>query len=219
MEKYFNIKKILKWVKNEDNRFILVGFFFLFLQFFVFLSNYKTDRYDVFFWFCNHTPLFFGFAFLLKKKDVIKGLINVGFFGQFAWTLDFLGKMFFDFHIFKMTNYVFENPNGLWILVPIGIHIFATNVALYFTYKTKPSIYSAFYSLLYIMFLYAGTLTYTLVERNVNWIYKIGGEINYSHDLYTNFWLILVFFLIVIPTQGFQYLLYKLYKKNVKKIK
>jgi hypothetical protein len=172
-----------------------------------------------FFWFCNHTPLLFAFSFFLKKKDLIKGLINVGFLGQFVWTLDFLGKIFFNYHIFNMTNYVFENPNGLWVLIPIGIHIFGTNVALFFTYKKKPNIYSAFYSLIYILFLYFGTLTYTLPERNVNWVFKIGGTINYANPIYTNAWPIIVFFLIAIPTQGIQYLLYKHYIKRKKKNK
>jgi len=100
MKKYFIKKEFNKrkkatliWLKKDDNKFILIGFFFLFLQFFVFWGNYMLDRYDVFFWFCNHTPLFFAFAFFLKKRNVIKGLINVGFLGQFAWTLDFLGKI------------------------------------------------------------------------------------------------------------------------------
>ena len=108
-----------------------------------------------------------------------------------------------------MTRYVFEDPNGFWVLLPIGIHIFSTNLALYFTYKKKPTIYSAFYSLLYIMFLYGSTLTYTLVENNINWIYMVGAGINYSSNLYLNFWPLIVFFLIAMPTQGIQYLLYK----------
>lgn len=217
-ENFKKVKKAIKlWLKKENNKFILISFFFLFMQFFVFLGNYKATRYDVFFWFCNHTPLFFGFAFLLKKRNLIKGLINVGFLGQFVWTLDFLGKILFDYHIFKMTTYVFENPNGFWVLLPIFIHIFATNVALYFTYKKKPNIWTAFYSLLYIIFLYASTLTYTLAEKNVNWVFKIGGEINYVHPLYINFWPILVFFLVAMPTQGLQYLLYKWSLKNNKK--
>lgn len=208
------LKKIKYFSKKRDNQFILLGFFFLILQVFVFLGNYNSERYDVFFWFCNHTPLFFSLAFFMKKYNIIKGIINVGFIGQFAWTLDFIGKLFFDFHIFKMTNYVFENPNGLWILVPIGIHIFSTNLALYFTRDKKPNIYTAFYSLIYILFLYAGTLTYTLAEKNVNWIFEIGGELNFSHPAYTPFWPILVFFILAIPTQGIQHLIYKWTKKT-----
>ncbi|MCA9497504.1 MAG: hypothetical protein KC589_11280, partial [Nanoarchaeota archaeon] len=164
----------------------------------------------------NHTPLFFAFAFFLGKKDVIKGLINVGFLGQFFWTLDFLSKLIFNSYIFKVTNYIFEADNGMWVLVPIGIHVFATNLAFLFTYKKKPTIYTAFYSLIYIIFLYAGTLTYTLAERNVNCIMQICGATSLTFNNYTNFWPIIAFFLVAMPTQGIQYLVYKLTKKNDK---
>ncbi len=183
------------------------------MQFFVIFGNYMSERYDVFFWFCNHTPLFFAFAFFTKNKNLIKGFINVGFLGQFVWTIDFLSRIFLGYNLFNMTNYVFDNPNGLWVLLPIGIHIFSTNLALYFTYKKKPNIYSAFYSLLYITFLYAGTITYTLTSRNVNCIFEICGFQELTFSNYSNFWPILTFFLVAIPTQGIQYFLYKLSRR------
>lgn len=183
--------------------------FFLILQFFVFLGNYNSERYDVFFWFCNHTPLFFGLAFIFKKTDIIKGLINVGFLGQFIWTLDFFSKIFFDTHIFKMTMYVFEDPNGLWVLLPIGIHIFSTNVALYHTYKNETTSDSLLISLLYILFLYFSTILFTIEENNINWVFKIGAIINISFDYYTSLWPAMVFFLLVIPTYIIQKILYK----------
>lgn len=211
-------KKILLWLKRIDNQYLLLGFFFLFMQFFVFLGNFQADRYDVFFWFCNHTPLFFSFAFFLKKRDIIKGLINVGFLGQFAWTLDFLGKLLFNVHIFNMTGYVFTSEKGFWVLLPIIIHIFATNIALYFSRKKKPTIKTLFYSMLYLMFLFGATLTYTDPQRNVNCIYALCGAVDLTFNNYTNFWLVLVFFLVVLPTQGIQYLLYRYStKKNKKK--
>jgi hypothetical protein len=203
------IKEFKIWIKKERNVYILIGIFFLIMQFFVFLGNYMSERYDVFFWFCNHTPLFFAFAFFLKKKNIIKGLINIGFLGQFVWSLDFLGKIFFDVHVFKMTAYVFEADNGLWVLLPIAIHMFATNIAFFFTRKKKPNVYTLFYSLIYILFLYAATLTYTLIERNVNCVQLLCGVTDLTFNGYTYFWPLLVFFLIAIPTQGIQYLVYK----------
>ncbi|MEC8339320.1 MAG: hypothetical protein VXZ40_01735 [Nanoarchaeota archaeon] len=163
-----------------------------------------------FFWFCNHTPLFFAFAFFLKKRDIIKGLINVGFLGQFAWTLDFLGKIFFDFHVFNMTAYVFSSEKGIWVLLPIGIHVFATNVALYFTRRKKPSTKTLFYSILYIIFLYGATLTYTDPLRNVNCVHAICGAVDLTFKNYTNFWPVLVFLVVVLPTQLLQFCIYKL---------
>jgi len=210
------IRELKKWSKKGNNLYYIIGTFFLLSQLLVFLGNYNSQNYDVFFWFCNHTPLFFAIAFFLKKKHLIKGLINVGFLGQFAWTLDFLGKIFFDVYILSMTNYVFENPTGLWILLPIIIHIFATNVALFFTYKKRPTIHTLFYSLLYIMFLYTSTLAFTLEETNVNWVHQAELDVNLDHDYYTIFWPLITFFLVVMPTQGIQYLLY-IHRKRKKK--
>ncbi|MFW6285681.1 MAG: hypothetical protein ACOC16_00760 [Nanoarchaeota archaeon] len=213
-------KKIKKWLKNQNNQFLLIAFFFLFMQFFIFLGNYKSGEYDVFFWLCNNIPLFFGFAFLLKKINFIKGLINIGFLGQFIWTIDFLGIFLFNYSIFNMTAYVFENQNGLWVLLPIGIHIFATNIALLFTYDKKPNKYTLFYSLIYILFLYTLTLIFTNPQSNINWIFNIGGTINYTHSLYTNSWPLIVFFVLALPTQLIQYLIYKNYQnKKDNKIK
>lgn len=209
---YINTAK--KWFSKEKNRYLAIGIFFFILQFFVFLGNYHAENYDVFFWFCNHTPLFFAFAFILGKKDLIKGLINVGFLAQFAWTIDFLGFLIFKLYIFKVTDYIFETPNGLWVLVPIGIHVFATNLALISTYKKKPNLITLFYSLIYIIFLFAGTLTYTLDTNNVNCVIQLCGATNLTFNGYTNFWPIIVFFFIAVPTQGIQYLMYKLHKSK-----
>jgi hypothetical protein len=207
-------EKFKKWFNSNDNHYLFIGYFFLVMQFFVFLGNYQAERYDVFFWFCNHTPLFFAFAFFLKKRNVIKGLINVGFLGQFAWTLDFLGRILFGEHIFKMTEYVFEGDRGLWILLPIGIHILSTNIALYVTRKRKPDIYTLLYSSIYILFLFAGTLTYTLIERNVNCIYLLCGATHLTFNYYTYLWPILVFLIVALPTQGIQYIVHKISTKT-----
>lgn len=116
-----------------------------------------------------------------------------------------------------MTAYVFESPNGLWVLLPIGIHMFSTNLALYFTRKKKPDIYTLILTTIYILFLFAGTLTYTLPERNVNCINLICGFTELTFSGYSNFWPLLTLFIIAIPTQGIQYLIYKFSTNKNKK--
>lgn len=206
-------KHFRKWVKKDNNLYFLLGAFFLIMQFFIFFGNYRTDRYDVFFWFCNHTPLFFAIAFFLRKDDFIKGLINVGFLAQFVWTLDFLSRILLGVHIFNITEYIFEDPNGLWVLLPIGIHIFSTNLALYFTYKKKPKTYALFYSMIYVLFLYSTTLTFTVVQNNINWVFKPEG-LNMLIPYYTGLWPFIAFLLLVIPTHAIQYGLYQLSKRK-----
>lgn len=210
----FKKKEFSKWISINKNRYYLIGFFFLFLQIFVIWGNYTAERYDVFFWFCNHTPIIFAFAFFIRSNDLIKGLINVGFVAQFLWTLDFLSKLFFNVYIFKVTRYVFEDLNGIGVLIPIMIHVVSTNLALYFTYKKRPNMKMLFYSLIYIIFLYGATLTYTLQERNVNCVYLICGATNLTFSSYTYFWPVILFFVIALPTQGIQYLIYKFHKNG-----
>jgi hypothetical protein len=212
-KKYLFFKR---WFSIENNKYFLIGLFFLFLQLFVIWGNYSAQRYDVFFWFCNHTPIIFAFAFFFRSKDLIKALINVGFIAQFLWSLDFFFKLFFNFYIFKVTRYVFEDSHGIIVLVPILIHVISTNLALYFTYKKRPNLKVLFYSLIYIMFLYATTLSYTLEERNVNCVYLLCGATNLTFSSYTYFWPVLLFFVVVFPTHGIQYLIYKhsIRKKN-----
>ncbi|MDA3855907.1 MAG: hypothetical protein PF569_06600 [Candidatus Woesearchaeota archaeon] len=211
-----NYKNLKKWMDLESNKFKVLGSFFLILEFTAILANGFSDRYDVFYWFCNHTPLIFAFAFFFRKKNVIKALINVGFIAQFLWTLDFLSKLIFNVYIFKVTRYVFEDIHGIYVLIPILIHVLSTNMAFYFTYKKKPTLKILFYSLVYLIFLYAMTLTYTDPARNINCVYEICGTTQLTFASYTYFWPIIVFFGIVIPSHGIQYLFY-LYSRRKRK--
>jgi hypothetical protein len=205
------IKKL--W-KNRENQYIIIGYFFLIMQVLIILSNYYTGRMHVMFWFCSHTPLIFGLAFLLDKKDVIKGLINVGFLFQFAWTLDFLSKLIFNVYIFWVTDYLFNEPHGLYMLVPILVHILGANLALFMTYKEKPNLRALFYSLIYLVIIYWVSLAYTIPERNVNCVHLLCGIPQYTFPYYTNLWLLTALVLIVLPTHGIQYLLYRISQKH-----
>ena len=207
-------KRTLELFKHRFG-FEWLAFFFLILQFFVLLGNLPSPRYDVFFWFCNHTPLIFAFAFAFLKINLIKGLICVGFLPQFIWTLDFLLRLFFDYNFFRITAYVFENSLGYWVLLPIGIHMFSTNLALLATYKfpTKNKVLTK--AALYIALLYVTTIILTLPERNVNWLQGIGKEgFLISFTGYQLVWPFFVFFVLVLPTYFFQKYLYEHYEQN-----
>lgn len=200
----------------ESNKFKVLASFFLILQLTAILVNGFSEKFDVFYWFCNHTPLIFAFAFFFRKKSVIKALINVGFIAQFLWTLDFLSKSIFNVYIFQVTRYVFEDIPGIYVLIPILIHVLSTNMALYFTYKKKPSLKILFYSLVYLIILYAMSLSFTDSVDNVNCVYEICGATQLIFSSYTYFWPVIVFFGIVLPTQGIQYLLYLQSRKRRK---
>jgi hypothetical protein len=193
---------------------IIAGIFFFLVQFFIILGNWNTDNYSVFVWFCNHTPVMFGLAFIFNKTQIVKGLINAGFLAQLVWTIDFLSKILFNTHIFNLTNYIFESPITIWILLTITIHMFTTNVALIITMKEKPQKISLFYSFIYIAFLYFLTLLTTIPEDNINWVFAIDSIVFYSHILYTIFWPITVFILVILPSHFIQYTLYKKLNKE-----
>ncbi len=203
-------KRIKSVIRNPQRRtiFIFAGFLFFALQVLVLLGNYRAVHYDVFFWFCNHTPLIFSLAFLLGKDDLIKGLVNVGFIAQFAWTLDLLFKLMFDTYLFGVCSYVFEESTGFWILIPIGIHVFATNFALILTANVKPGKMTLFYSSVYLLVLYGASLIYTMPSENVNCVHYLCGFPELKTDWYNYLWTVITFCFIVLPTQGIQYLVY-----------
>lgn len=193
------------------DKFLYLGLFFLFLQFVVILGSFRTDTFDIFFWFCNHTPLFFAIAFFIRNMNLIKAFINVGFLIQFLWFLDFLFALLFDFYIIGMTNYVFEDLVGFTILIPILLHIFSTNVALIFTFKEKTNYVVLFYSFFYLSFLFFLTFLFTSPENNINCIYEICEFESLTFPFYTYLWVPVMFFLIILPTFYFQKLLYYIY--------
>ncbi|MDP4012963.1 MAG: hypothetical protein Q8R00_05160 [Candidatus Nanoarchaeia archaeon] len=207
-------RRIKGWIFTDKNQYLVVGIFFLILQGITFYANYEATDFNVFFWFCNHTPLIFGLAFIFKKFDVIKALINVGFLSQFLWTTDFLSKVFFDTYLLSITRYVFEDMNGMWVLIPILIHMLGTNLAFFMTYKRKPKIRTLLYSLVYLVLIFGITTNFTLEERNINCIQQICGLPNLTFPNYTYFWPAVAFFLIIIPTQGIQYLIYRLHRRR-----
>lgn len=199
----------MKKTQLYNQRYHIVGGFFLLLQLFVIFGNYSATQYDTFFWFCNHALLLFAFGFFSKNTDLIKGLINVGFLAQLVWSIDFLGRIFFGVHLFNITNYIFENPNSLWTLLTIIIHLFATTLALYMTRTIKPTTKTLLYSIIYLITLYITTLLFTDPQNNINWIYEIGGFIGYSSSLYTLFWPFIVIIIVILPTQALQHYIYK----------
>ncbi|MBU4070486.1 MAG: hypothetical protein KJ646_05890 [Nanoarchaeota archaeon] len=205
---------ILHWLRK--NKYNVLGFWFLFLQLLVFFENHVVYKYNIFFWFCDHAPLVISFAFFSKNKDLLKSMINFGFLVQFVWIIDFLFKIIFDKNFLGVTNYIFTAKLGFLVLIPLVIHSLCINVAFLHTYKIKPTIKVLIYSAIYVMMIYALSLTYTPIERNVNCIHEICGLNDYTFSSYTYFWPLLVFIIIILPTQGIQWWVYKWSRKRKK---
>ena len=186
------------------------------MQLVVLWFNFEASRYNVFYWFCNHTPLMFSLAFFYGKDRIIKAIINLGFLPQILWTVDFLMKIFFGFYTFGFTRYVFDDALGIYVLVPILIHMFSTNVAFIATIKKKVDLKILMYSVIYVVLLYGITLVYSAQEINVNCVYEMCGAENYTPVWYTSLWPLIVFVFVLLPTQGIQYFFYWWFAKKKK---
>lgn len=207
--------KIKQHIKK--NKYQIIALWFLLLQILVLFENLIVYRYNIFFWFCDHAPLILAIAFFTKNKDLIKSIVNFGFIVQFIWVIDFLSKLILDKSALGVTNYMFTGELGFLVLIPLLIHSLSVNVAFIHTYKIKPTTKVLVYSAIYIISIFALSLAFTPTERNVNCIHEICGLKQYTFQGYTSLWPILVFIIIILPTQGIQWLVYKWDKKRKKK--
>ncbi len=199
---------------NGKNIYFLAGIFFLILQAIVVFMNLDAGRPGVLFWFCNHTPLFIGVAFLSRNIDIIKGFISVGFIAHGLWTFDFLGKLLFNKFIFGYSEYIF-GADGLELLVPVLIHMFSITTAFLLTLREKTNKKVLLYALAYLVLLHGITIAYTIPEDNINCIQEICGFENITLPYYSLFWSPLVFIIMVLPVYLLQVLIYnKFYKKS-----
>lgn len=202
------------WIKK--NKYNIIAFWFLFLQVLVLFENYFIYEYNIFFWFCDHAPLLLAIGFFTKNKNIIKTLVNFGFLAQLIWIIDFLARIIFNKSALGVTNYMFTTDFGFLVLAPLLIHSLSVNVAFIHTYKTSPTTKTLVYSAIYIMTIYALSLAFTPIEENVNCIHQICGLKEHTPQTYTFFWPILVFAIIILPTQYIQYLVYRLHKRRKK---
>ena len=191
---------------KRKNRNFIVGYFFLFLQLVIIMVNVGAPL-DIFFWFCNHAPLFFAVAFFINRSDIAKGILNIGLLGQFLWAVD-LFFLLLGFEIFGFTSYVFEKSGYLGVF-PILIHVFSTSVALLFTYDVKPEGKVLVYSGFYVAVMYVSTLVFTNESSNVNCLYSVCGIESFAFFWYIYLWPVLFFVLLVLPAHFLQYFLWK----------
>lgn len=205
-------KRFWKWLKKEKNHYALVGIFFILLQFAIFIADVNLENYGNFFWFCNHAPLLFAIFFFMKKPELIKALVNIGFLFQFAWVIDFLSTIYLKVSPLGVTQYIFEGKMGWFVLVPILAHIFSTNLAFFLTYNHKPNSKILFYSIFYGFVLLISTTLFTSPQENVNFINSALGVSQQSFAGYPYLWLFVLFFGIILPTHGIQYLVYWFHK-------
>ena len=190
------------------------GCFFLFVQAVTILRNY-IDGYNYYFWFCDFAPILFSIAFFVGNKDVIKSLINFGLIPQIIFLIDFI-----------YAANVGASPLGITdpalrltlfsISSTILIHL-TTSIALLLTIRIKPKKRVLLYSIVFMFAVYVIMLMLTSPQGNVNYVYSTGDllkSFNFTIPHIIWLWPFLTFLLVILPTHGIQYLLYRLFNKN-----
>jgi hypothetical protein len=192
---------------------IRVGIFFLFLQVLVSIRNIWVKDYHSFFWICDFVPVLFAIAFLTKRGQFIKGLINVSLVAQLTFVFELLVFLLFGINLGATSALL--RRGIFYMTVSILLHFFSASVALYYTLDIKPRRSALYYSAFFLAVAYILTLSFTPYDKNLNFVYSssfLGLNIPY----YTQLWLLLTFLLICLPVQGLQELLYRVHMRSRK---
>jgi hypothetical protein len=185
---------------GDDRGHIWVAFLFLFLQILVGVRNVYSD-YMLFFWFCDFAPAVFFIAFLMKRYQLVKGMINIIFFPQVVFLMIFLTRT-----VLHYTGMVTFGYDLFFVTVTIMFHL-ASIIAMIFTYKITTNENSLAYSLLLLSGTFLVGLAFTPAEGNINFIYTLGNAFGIPElDI---LWIPITFFIVVLPTYYLQKVLYK----------
>jgi hypothetical protein len=140
----------------------------------------------------------------MKNVQMVKGIINVGFFAQLGYVIITCIKILFGSTLF---GFVFDFPFTWTYILPTLIIHTSTMVAFIATYKERPSRKALSYSLLLLVTMYACVLMFAkqngIDDSNYNFIFY--ANILPEFPYYTELWIPLTFILVVLPTQLFQY--------------
>lgn len=98
--------------------------------------------------------------------------------------------------------------NFLYFFVTILFHL-STVFALLMTYKIKPNIKTINYSIFVVATVYIISLIFTPYISNINFISHPFDFIPFIIPYYIYLWPLLAFIVLILPTQGIQYLLYR----------
>jgi hypothetical protein len=191
---------------KNNKQYTLIGLFFLFIQAITIFRNLLSD-YNSFFWFCDFVSLPLALCFFFKKEEFVKSIVNIGLVAQLIYIVGVI------YAVFSGTSFLNTIPlysNIFYLLSSILIHL-STSIALFFTYKTKPTINTLFYSLIFLFGMYLVALFFTTPEQGINYVLSSGKLIPWSLVIphYTQLWVILTFVIVVLPTQLIQYIIWK----------
>jgi hypothetical protein len=185
--------------------YFLAGIFFVFMAILVIIRNLRSNKTKDFFWFCDMAPFILAFAFFTQNQQLLKGLINIGFIAQWVSLIPLSSAIFFHKNLIGFADIL--NYDKFHRGVSLLLHSATLNIALLFTYNTKPGISSLVYSLFILTILFILTLLFTSRKENVNYVYHTD-FLGFKIPGYTSLWIFITFILVIFPTYLLQYLLY-----------
>jgi len=188
----------------------VMTFVFLAIQMLVIVRNLETDFFS-FYWYCDFTPGVLAVLFLIGNVQLIKGFLNLGLGAQFGYLVVVLSKILFGVGLF---GFVFDFPFTVrYILPSIIIHL-TTLFAFSVTYHVRPARSALVYSFVYLLVIYTIVLLFAqstgTTGTNFNFIFA--SKTLHAVPHYTQLWVPLAFVLVVLPTQAFQYVVYRIQK-------
>ena len=187
---------------------VFVGVFFVLLQIIVIIRNLYFD-FVYFFWFCDFVPIILALAFFLKKYSIVKGAVNIGLFPQVIYIFGFVMKVFFGISFLGEVD-VLLNYNMFIIFSSVFVHL-ATVIAFGFTYKIKPTKETLAYSLLGLVLIYLVMVFFTSPADEINYVFSLSNLLGI--EALSVIWIPVTFLFVVLPTHGFQYLIYRYFGK------
>lgn len=195
-------------IKLSRDTYFWTGVFFTVLGSIVAVNNFLYYEIYDFIWYCDIVLVFFAAGFFTKNDGLIKGLLNIGFLTQFIFIIEFLIELFFGISLSETISLILTQ-NIPSISISLATHLFSTNLALLITYKCKSDRSPLIYSVAAILILYFLTLFFTPPERNINYVFSSEFFFGVKIPFYAYLWPILVFVLVVVPTNWLQEFLYK----------
>jgi hypothetical protein len=99
--------------------------------------------------------------------------------------------------------------NVIYFSTTLLFHL-STTFALLLTYKIRPNLWTINYSILVVVGVSLVSMIFTPYGSNINQIFAQWEFIPFHIPYYIYLWPFLAFACLVLPTQSFQYLLYKL---------
>jgi hypothetical protein len=150
---------------QKSKKYFILGIYFIFIELIFFAYTFSTNNLSSLFWICYFTPLLLTIAFLSRNEQFIKGVINISFFPQIIFIL--LSILYFStgVSLFDVSMHL----NGIIkATLNIFLHLFSTNVALFFTYKIKPKPVSIIYSFSIAFLAIILTFLFTSPSQNIN---------------------------------------------------